>query len=135
MTTLAVSPARVWLPLTLSLTLHALLALAVLLFYWVPLTDANTTLQWDAIDYHLSVQKYFGDEVHAGRLPLWTEYTFSGFPFLGDPQVGAWYPLNWPFFLFGVTPGALKWELAVHCLLACLGAELHSPAQGVLAVR
>ncbi len=99
----------------------AALVLAVLIFYWIPLTDANTTLQWDAIDYHLSVQRYFGDEIQSGRVPFWTEYAYSGFPFLADPQVGAFYPLNWPFFLFGVTPDALKWELALHCLLACLG--------------
>jgi hypothetical protein len=35
--------------------------------------------------------------------------------------VGAWYPLNCPFFISGVTPGALEWELALHSLLACLG--------------
>jgi hypothetical protein len=102
----------------------AALVLAVLIFYWIPLTDAGTTPQWDAIDYHLSVQKYFGDEIRNGRVPSWTEYTFSGYPFLADPQVGAWYPLNWPFFVYGVTPGALQWELALHSLLACLGVFL-----------
>ena len=102
----------------------ATLVLAVLIFYWIPLTDAGTTLQWDAIDYHLSVQKYFGDEIRNGRAPFWTEYTYSGFPFLADPQVGAFYPLNWPFFLYGVTAEALKWELALHALLACLGVFL-----------
>ena len=102
----------------------AALVLAVLIFYWIPLTDAGTTLQWDAIDYHLSVQKYFGEEIRNGRVPFWTEYTYSGFPFLADPQVGAFYPLNWPFFLYGVTPEALKWELALHTLLACVGVFL-----------
>jgi len=102
----------------------AALVVAVLIFYWIPLTDAGTTLQWDAIDYHLSVQKYFGEEIRNGRVPFWTEYTYSGFPFLADPQVGAFYPLNWPFFLYGVTPEALKWELALHTLLACLGVFL-----------
>ena len=102
----------------------AALVLAVLIFYWIPLTDAGTTLQWDAIDYHLSVQKYFGDEIRNGRVPFWTEYTYSGFPFFADPQVGAWYPLNWPFFLYGVNAEALKWELALHSLLACVGVFL-----------
>ncbi len=102
----------------------AVLVLAVLIFYWIPLTDAGTTLQWDAIDYHLSIQKYFGDEIRNGRVPFWTEYAYSGFPFLADPQVGAFYPLNWPFFLYGVTAEALKWELALHALLACVGVFL-----------
>ncbi|HEY6389654.1 MAG TPA: YfhO family protein, partial [Bryobacteraceae bacterium] len=49
---------------------------------------------------------------------------FSGFPFLADPQVGAWYPPNWPFFLIGITPRAIQFELLLHALLACLGAFL-----------
>src|SRR5262249_27497347 len=47
---------------------------------------------------------------------------FAGFPFLADPQTGAFYPLNWPFFLAGVTPRAIEAELALHALLACFGA-------------
>ena len=43
----------------------------------------------------------------AGKIPLWTPYVFSGMPFLADPQVGAWYPLNWPFFMIGITPSAI----------------------------
>jgi hypothetical protein len=36
----------------------------------------------------------------------------------------VWYPLNWPFFLTGVTPGALQGEIALHIVLACAGAWL-----------
>lgn len=99
-------------------------AAAVLLFYAKPLFDSNASIQWDAVDVHYSSQKYFADHATAGRLPLWTPYLFSGFPFLADPQVGAWYPLNWPFFLMGVTPRAIEWELALHCLLALAGGYL-----------
>jgi hypothetical protein len=99
-------------------------AAAVLLFYAKPLFDSNASIQWDAVDVHYSSQKYFADHATAGRLPLWTPYLFSGFPFLADPQVGAWYPLNWPFFLVGVTPRAIEWELALHCLLALAGGYL-----------
>ena len=58
---------RPWFP-------YALLTLAVLVFYWIPLTDRNTTPQWDAIDVHYSRQKYFSDEVRDGSLPQWAEY-------------------------------------------------------------
>ena len=102
----------------------ASLALAVLIFYWIPLTDANTSPQWDTIDYHYSVQKFAGEELRAFRLPHWSDFSYSGFPFLADPQVGVWYPLNWPFFLTGVTPSALEWEIALHVLIACAGAWL-----------
>ncbi|MCX6622368.1 MAG: YfhO family protein [Acidobacteria bacterium] len=102
----------------------ACFALAVLVFYWIPLTDPNTTPQWDTVDYHYSVQKYFSGELQEWRLPAWSDFAFSGYPFLADPQTGAWYPLNWPFFLAGITPKALMGEIALHALLALMGAWL-----------
>ena len=102
----------------------ALLLLLVSIFYAVPLFSSPASIQWDAVDVHYSAQKYFSDNVLAGKLPHWTPYVYSGAPFLADPQTGAWYPLNWPFFLAGITPRAIEWELALHALLACLGAFL-----------
>ena len=102
----------------------AFLVLAVLIFYWTPLTSTNASIQWDAVDVHYSSQKYFADSLAEGELPHWTPYIFSGFPFLADPQVGAWYPLNWPFFLSGITPRAIQFEIFLHALLACFGAWL-----------
>src|SRR5271157_525369 len=104
--------------------LFAAFAAAVLLFYARPLFDEAASIQWDAVDVHYSAQKYFAGQALSGRLPFWTPYVFSGFPFLADPQTGAWYPLNWPFFLLGVTPRAIQWELALHCLLALAGGYL-----------
>jgi hypothetical protein len=37
-------------------------------------------------------------------------------------QVGAWYPLNWPFLLAGITPRAIGGELLLSGLVACSGA-------------
>ena len=95
---------------------------AVFLFYITPLFDDKATIHWDTADLHYSCQKYFSDMLWAGKLPFWTADVFSGMPFLADIQVGAWYPLNWPFFAGGITPRALEWELALHALVACLGA-------------
>ncbi|MCP5120626.1 MAG: hypothetical protein GY953_58275, partial [bacterium] len=100
------------------------LAAAVLLFYWTPLTSPNASIHWDAVDVHYSAQKYFSDAVRAGKLPHWTPYIYSGFPFLADPQTAAWYPLHWPFFLAGVTPKAVQLELLLHCLIALFGTYL-----------
>lgn len=101
-----------------------LFAFGTLLFYSTPLFDSAASIQWDAVDVHYSSQKYFADSIGAGHLPYWTPYVYSGMPFLADPQTGAWYPLNWPFFLAGVTPKAIEWETALHCLLAAAGAFL-----------
>src|SRR5216110_1025615 len=100
------------------------LLLATLIFYWIPLTDPQTSIQWDAVDVHYSSQKYFADYIMRGELLFWTPYIFSGFPFLADLQVGAWYPLNWPFFVAGVTPSGIQLEIAVYAFLAGLGAFL-----------
>ena len=94
----------------------------MLIFYWTPLTSEKAGIQWDAVDVHYSSQKYFAESLAAGEIPHWTPYIFSGFPFLADPQVGAWYPLNWPFFVLGVTPRVIQFEIFLHALLACLGA-------------
>jgi hypothetical protein len=90
-------------------------------FYAAPLFHSAASIQWDAVDVHYSSQKYFSDNLLAGKLPYWTPYVYSGMPFLADPQTGAWYPLNWPFFLAGITPRAIEWELALHALLGCFG--------------
>ena len=80
------------------------LVLATLLFWAIPLFQSHATIHWDLADVMYPAQKYFSDSVHAGRLPYWTPFLYSGMPFLSDPQTGAWYPLHWPFFLIGITP-------------------------------
>ncbi len=93
-----------------------------LICYWTPMTSPETSILWDAADYFQVIQNYLSQELHAGRIPLWSPYPWSGYPFLADPQLGAWYPLNWPFFLIGVSPHLLVVEHWLHSLLACLGA-------------
>jgi hypothetical protein len=102
----------------------AILALGVILFYWIPLTSGSASIQWDAADMHYPLQKYFADRAVAGTIPFWTPYLFSGYPFLANPEVGAWFVPHWLFFLGGVTPRAIQMELALQAFLACLGMYL-----------
>jgi hypothetical protein len=99
----------------------AAIAALVLVFYWIPLTSASAGIQWDAADMHYPLQRYFADQVRSGALPLWTPYLYAGYPFLSNPEVAAWYPPHWLFYLLGVTPRAIQAEIAVSALLACLG--------------
>jgi hypothetical protein len=99
-------------------------ALLAVLYYSIPLFIGQSSIHWDLADVSYPVQKYFADSVRAGALPHWTAFLFSGMPFLSDPAVGAWYPLHWPFFLIGITPRTLVWELALHAFLALGGAYL-----------
>lgn len=116
--------ADIWERLAAPRTILLGLAAAVLLFYCKPLFSPNASIQWDAADMQYTAQNYLSEMLHAGRLPHWTPYVYSGMPFLADPQVGAWYPLNWPFLLAGITPRAMQWQLALHCLLAAIGGYL-----------
>jgi len=116
------SPSATTKPIRWTILGPAILFVVTLACYWVPMTSSQTSILWDAADYYQIVQNYFSQELHAGHLPFWTPYPWSGYPFLADPQVGAWYPLNWPFFLIGVSPHVLVVEHWLHALLASLGA-------------
>ena len=111
---------RVWRPGVIL----AAMAVSVLFFYAEPLFDNHASIQWDTADLHYSFQRAISDGLWSGKVPFWTPYEYSGMPLAADPQAGAWYPLNWPFFLAGITPRALEWEIALHALLACFGTWL-----------
>src|SRR5277367_2197675 len=106
------------------LLLWPALPLATLLFYSIPLFSRRATVHWDLAEVSYPAQKFFAESVRVGKLPHWTPYLESGIPFLAEPRTGAWYPLHWPFFLIGITPRAMMWELALHALLALAGAYL-----------
>jgi hypothetical protein len=99
-----------------------ILVLAVLVCVYLVPQLATGTVQYDGVDVHYSSQRYFSDAIRGGHLPFWTPFLFTGFPFLADLQVGAWYPLNWPFFVLGITPSSMSFELLLHTLIACSGA-------------
>ena len=100
---------------------HWVVAAVILLAYAVPLLSPDASIQWDAVDVHYSAQRYFAERILRGDIPFWTPYVFSGFPFMADPQTGAWYPGNWPFMLVGAGAKALQAELAFHALVAATG--------------
>ena len=95
--------------------------LSSLAFYAIPLFSSNVVIQWDAVSYYYPYQKLFSDSLHSGRLPFWTSSIFSGVPVLADLQMGAWYPLNWPFFLAGIRPGSMFGELWLQSRFARSG--------------
>src|SRR5580700_8874402 len=99
-------------------------ALATIVFYSIPLFSRLATIHWDLAEVSYPAQKFFAESVRAGKLPQWTPYLASGIPFLAEPRTGAWYPLHWPFFLIGITPRSMVWELALHAFLALAGAYL-----------
>jgi hypothetical protein len=95
-----------------------------MVFYWVPMTSSSASIQWEAADVHYPMQRYLSDRLSPRRFPFWTPYVLSGYPILANPEMGAWYPPNWPFFLAGITPRSIQLELALNAILACVGAYL-----------
>lgn len=82
-----------------------------------------------------SGQMIFGDDIHhqyyffreffnqwmrTGVFPWWNPYIFGGQPFIADPMVNIWYPLNWVYFFFPLSV-AYSWHLAFHIFWACVG--------------
>ena len=102
----------------------AALAACVLVFYWLPMTSSSASIQWAAADVHYPMQRYVSDRFSPRLLPFWTPYVLSGYPLMANPEVGAWYPPNWPFLMTGITPRSIQLELVLNAFLACLGAYL-----------
>lgn len=59
-----------------------------------------------------------------GRIPLWNPYVFGGHPFQADIQTAVFYPFSLVTALlgsrFGLPPGALELEMALHYPFAAL---------------
>ena len=89
---------------TRRLAAPAAIAVCVTVFYWVPMTSSSASIQWEAADVDYPMQRYVSDRLSPRRLPFWTPYLLSGYPIFANPEVGGWYPPNWPFFLAGITP-------------------------------
>lgn len=84
-------------------------------FEWMSGPDlAEQVLPW----FHIQAQQW-----HAGHIPLWDPYLWTGMPLFGQAQPGAAYPLNWVLFLLPLEEGhiagwALAWYYVVIHLMA-----------------
>jgi hypothetical protein len=108
----------------ISLSIATALFLAVTAFlYWRPFTSSFGSIQWDALEVHFYNLSYAGRLLHEGLFPGWTPYIFGGFPQVADPQVSMWYPVN-PIVAWIGSSDAILWELALHQVLAGVGAFL-----------
>src|SRR5262249_9189465 len=65
---------------------------------------------------------YAGDEVRAGRFPLWNPHTFGGAPFFANPQTALLFPLT-P--LVDVLPYALALTLMSVLKLSAAGVGIY----------
>ena len=97
-----------------------LLALALLIFQRLAFTDLILG-RGDTFAYFYP---YWGARAAAlleARLPLWTPDLFMGAPLLANPQVGTFYPFNWPLSIFN-APDAVRLSVLLHIGWLLLGA-------------
>ncbi len=94
---------------------------AIIAFAWRRfLGGEHSPFVSDIQHYHHPVTRELARAWAEGRIPLWTDHTYFGFPFFADPQTAAWYPgtllvvglgPHWGYVLF----------LVFHSLLAAVG--------------
>lgn len=59
-----------------------------------PLVIGRSLYWGDIALYFEPMQRFASAELRAGRIPLWNPYLLCGQPFLGNPQMGVFYPLS-----------------------------------------
>jgi hypothetical protein len=109
-----------------------LLAGLCLLFFWRDLTpvlaDRWSFAGGDFTQQFYAFARYEAARLHAGQLPLWNPYIYSGHPFVADIQSAVFYPLSLLTMLVtwakGFTYLALELEAIGHFFLAGLFAYL-----------
>ncbi|HEY3079691.1 MAG TPA: YfhO family protein [Chloroflexota bacterium] len=107
----------------------ALLPFALTWRLWTPVgVDRRWITAGDFSDQFFPFARYVGEELRAGRLPLWNPYLLGGHPFQADPQTAVFYPPSSLLALLlgagGLPYRALELELPLHFGLAAIGAFL-----------
>lgn len=95
----------------------AVLALAI---SWRRFLDGRSSPFVEDIEhYHHPVTRELARAWSEGRIPLWTDHVYFGFPYFADPQTAAWYPPTLLVVALGPHTGYIAF-LLLHSLLAVL---------------
>ena len=104
-------------------------ALAILtglgLLFFFPLVLHPTQVLYsdhsDFLAFHLPSKWFLVRSFQeTGELPLWCPESYSGMPYIHDPQVSIFYPLHWPLLVLplGRVGAAMSWLVVLHVLIA-----------------
>jgi hypothetical protein len=105
--------------------LPALALAAGLVLWFAPwLVASEPRMGGDITVEHYPRLVYVQHELRAGRLPLWAPWTLAGVPLLANPQLGLFYPPNWPLYSLLPPATALNYAAALHVALAFAGTYL-----------
>jgi hypothetical protein len=84
------------------------------------LGGGHSPFDGDVANYHHPVTAELLRAWSEGRIPLWTDAVYFGFPYLADPQTAAWYPATLLVAALGPHTGYIAF-LFLHSALALLG--------------
>ncbi|MEP6818967.1 MAG: YfhO family protein [bacterium] len=100
------------------------------LIYFFPATRGNLIISPDdGVIFNIPMRVVVANLIHAGYVPLWNPYMFSGMPLFGAAQAGVLFPLNW-FYLIFSSPVATNLMMLSTYMLAALGAYLYARRSG-----
>lgn len=71
------------------------------LFFWPATLRGQFLILHDSWVWSYPMRSLAWQQIHEGRLPLWTAGIFSGYPLLSMSQLGLGYPLTWVYFFHG----------------------------------
>lgn len=95
-----------------------LASIAVVFFDLVTLQKAF--LSGDHLEQQIPWARFYQESIQRGDLPWWTSQIQSGFPLLAEGQIGAFYPLNYLFFLSFPFWIAYNYGILFHYSLGAL---------------
>lgn len=98
-----------------------LLSMLSLLFFHQLAFSGKILARGDTFEYFYPYWDARNAAFRDGRLPHWTPDLFLGAPLLANPQIGAYYPLNWLTAPFR-APTAVSLSILLHSALAAAGA-------------
>lgn len=76
-----------------------LFAAIIFVFFWKLAFLQDAFLSGDHREQQYPWAKFYQEQIRQFSLPWWTSGIHSGFPLLAEGQIGAFYPLNYLFFL------------------------------------
>ncbi len=92
------------------------------------LDGRNSPFTLDIYHNHYPMTRELVRSWSEGRIPLWTDRVYFGFPYFADPQTAAWYPATLLIAVLGHTTVTSPSSFSIRCWrrwarLACCAAS------------
>lgn len=102
-----------------------LLALALIPLFYFEITFTDRIFaRGDVFLYFYPYWEAGAEALMAGRVPWWNPDLFMGAPLVANSQMGFFYPLNWPLWLWLPIPYAFQVSILLHVAIAMINSYL-----------